>query len=116
MRALAFPVLILLVLPGLAREIRPDPAVAGAPAAAEILKACADKYAHCATYQDQGVVRAWKDLSGNGHDGTLAAGAPLLAANQINSRPAVQFKTASGPCGKAAVGAQVVAIGVIPTA
>lgn len=58
MRALAFPVLILLVLPGLAREIRPDPAVAGAPAAAEILKACADKYAHCATYQDQGVVRA----------------------------------------------------------
>ena len=49
MRALAFPVLILLVLPGLAREIRPDPAVAGAPAAAEIKKACADKYAHCAT-------------------------------------------------------------------
>jgi hypothetical protein len=51
------------------------------------------------TTDDKGVVQVWRDLSGNGHDGTLAAGAPRLAANQVNAKPAVQFRTASGPCG-----------------
>ena len=51
------------------------------------------------TVDEQGVVQGWKDLSPNGHDGTLAAGAPRLAANQVHSRPAVRFTTASGPCG-----------------
>ncbi len=48
---------------------------------------------------EQGAVREWKDRSGNGHDALTAAGAPMLAANQVNSRPAVQFRTPSGPCG-----------------
>ena len=51
------------------------------------------------TTDNKGVVQTWKDLSGNGHDGYLAAGAPVLAANQVNSRPAIQFRTASGRCG-----------------
>jgi len=37
------------------------------------------------TVDDQGVVKSWKDLSGNGHDGTLAAGAP---AKKTKSSPA----------------------------
>ena len=51
------------------------------------------------TTDAKGVVQSWKDLSGNDHYGTLAAGTPLLGQNQINSKPAVQFRTASGPCG-----------------
>lgn len=50
------------------------------------------------TADAKGVVQTWKDLSGNGHDGTLAAGAPVLAKDQIHSRPAVQFRTGSGGC------------------
>ncbi|MCF7674831.1 MAG: DUF2341 domain-containing protein [Akkermansiaceae bacterium] len=46
----------------------------------------------------KGVVQTWKDLSGNGHDASLVAGAPVLAQNQIHSRPAVQFRTAAGIC------------------
>jgi hypothetical protein len=51
------------------------------------------------TANAEGVVQSWKDLSGNEHHATLAAGAPVLAANQIQSKPAVQFRTASHPCG-----------------
>ncbi|MEI6807152.1 MAG: DUF2341 domain-containing protein [bacterium] len=46
-----------------------------------------------------GVVKIWNDLSGNDHFGTPAAGAAVLAANQINSKPVVQFRTGTGPCG-----------------
>ncbi|MEI7898770.1 MAG: DUF2341 domain-containing protein [bacterium] len=46
-----------------------------------------------------GVVQSWKDLSGNAHDGALAAGAPVRAPNQINAKPAIQFRTAKGACG-----------------
>ena len=51
------------------------------------------------TTDAKGVVQAWKDLSGNDHYATLATGAPVLAQNQINSKPAIQFRTSSGPCG-----------------
>ncbi len=51
------------------------------------------------TADAKGVVHAWKDLSGNNHYATLAAGAPVLAQNQINSKPAIQFRTSSGACG-----------------
>ncbi len=51
------------------------------------------------TTDDQGVVQAWKDLSGHGHDGTLAAGAPLLVPNEIGGRPAIQFRTGTSACG-----------------
>ena len=51
------------------------------------------------TTDAKGVVQTWKDLSGNGHYGTLAAGAPVLALNQVHSKPAIQFRTSSGPCG-----------------
>ena len=47
---------------------------------------------------EKGIVQTWKDLSGNGHDGTLAAGAPVLAQNQIHSLPVVQFRTTAGSC------------------
>jgi hypothetical protein len=47
----------------------------------------------------KGVVQGWQDLSGNGHDATLAAGEPRQAANQIQAKPAIQFRTTSGPCG-----------------
>ena len=50
------------------------------------------------TTDANGVVRTWQDLSGNGHDGSLAGGAPVLAQNQIHSKPAVQFRTATGGC------------------
>ena len=50
------------------------------------------------TADAKGVVQTWKDISGNGHDGNLVSGAPVLAANQIHSKPAVQFRTAAGPC------------------
>ncbi|MEI7901089.1 MAG: DUF2341 domain-containing protein, partial [bacterium] len=50
------------------------------------------------TADDKGIVQAWKDLSGNGHDGARTSGAPVLAQNQINSNPAVQFRTSSGGC------------------
>ncbi|MEI6535103.1 MAG: DUF2341 domain-containing protein, partial [Verrucomicrobiaceae bacterium] len=56
----------------------------------------------------KGVVQSWKDLSGNGHDGTLASGAPSLAANQINAKPAVQIRTASGVCGLNLAGPMIV--------
>jgi len=46
-----------------------------------------------------GVVQSWRDLSGRGHDATLAAGAPTLAANQLNGRPALQFRPADRQCG-----------------
>ncbi|MEI8373081.1 MAG: DUF2341 domain-containing protein [Planctomycetota bacterium] len=51
------------------------------------------------TTDAKGVVQTWKDLSGNEHFGTLAAGSPMLASNQIHSKPAVQFRTSSGACG-----------------
>lgn len=51
------------------------------------------------TTDSNGVVQVWRDLSGNNHYGTRAAGAPVLAENQVNSRPAVQFRTAGGACG-----------------
>jgi len=50
------------------------------------------------TADAKGIVQTWKDLSGNGHDGSLAGGAPVLAQNQIHARPAVQFRTAAGGC------------------
>ena len=46
----------------------------------------------------KGVVQTWKDLSGNGHDGWLAGGAPMLAQNQVHSRPAVQFRSPASAC------------------
>jgi len=51
------------------------------------------------TTDAKGVIQTWKDLSGNDHFGTLAAGSPVLAANQIHSKPAVQFRTTTGACG-----------------
>jgi len=51
------------------------------------------------TTGSNGVIQTWADLSGNNHYGTRASGAPVLALNQVNSRPAVQFRTASGACG-----------------
>ena len=51
------------------------------------------------TVGSNGVVQAWHDLSGNNHYGTLAAGSPVRALNQINSKPAIQFRTSNGPCG-----------------
>ncbi len=42
----------------------------------------------------KGVVQSWKDISGNGHDANLAGGAPVLAQNQIHSKPALQFRSA----------------------
>ena len=50
------------------------------------------------TEDAEGIVQEWKDISGNGHDGSLVAGAPVLAQNQIHSRPVVQFRTAAGAC------------------
>jgi len=50
------------------------------------------------TADAKGIVQTWKDLSGNGHDGCLAGGAPVLAQNQIHSKPAVQFRTVAGGC------------------
>ena len=50
------------------------------------------------TADAKGVVQTWKDLSGNGHDASLASGAPVLAQNQIHAKPAVQFRTAAGGC------------------
>jgi hypothetical protein len=50
------------------------------------------------TADAKGVVQSWKDLSGNGHDGGLAAGAPVLTPNQLNGKPAVLFRTAAGGC------------------
>ncbi|MEI6604373.1 MAG: DUF2341 domain-containing protein [Verrucomicrobiota bacterium] len=46
----------------------------------------------------KGTVQTWKDLSGNGHDACLAGGKPVLAQNQIHSKPALQFRTAAGAC------------------
>ncbi|MCE9612574.1 MAG: DUF2341 domain-containing protein [Chthoniobacter sp.] len=51
------------------------------------------------TADDKGAVKSWQDLSGNGHDGTVVAGTPVLARNQINAKPAIQFRTPSGVCG-----------------
>ena len=51
------------------------------------------------TTDAMGVVQAWHDLSGNDHFATRAAGAPRLALNQIQAKPAVQFRTAAGACG-----------------
>ncbi|MEI8381684.1 MAG: DUF2341 domain-containing protein [Planctomycetota bacterium] len=48
---------------------------------------------------DRGVVQSWKDLSGHEHHGTRTAGSPVLAENQLNSKPAVQFRTLNGACG-----------------
>ena len=48
---------------------------------------------------EAGVVQSWSDLSGNGHHATLAAGAPVVVANQIGGRPAMQFRTGKGACG-----------------
>ena len=50
------------------------------------------------TADTKGVVQTWRDNSGNGHDASLAGGAPVLAANQIQAKPAVQFRTAAGGC------------------
>jgi hypothetical protein len=50
------------------------------------------------TADAKGVVQSWKDLSGNGHDASLTSGAPVLAQNQIHSKPAAQFRTAAGNC------------------
>ena len=50
------------------------------------------------TADEKGIVQSWKDLSGNGHDGSHAGGAPALAPNQIHGKPAVQFRTATGGC------------------
>lgn len=50
------------------------------------------------TADAKGVVQTWKDLSGNGHDASLVSGAPVLAQNQINSKPATQFRIAAGGC------------------
>ena len=45
------------------------------------------------TADKKGAVRIWKDLSGKGHHATTGGGvAPVLVPNQINSRPAVQFR------------------------
>ncbi len=51
------------------------------------------------TTNTNGVVQTWNDLSGNDHCATRVAGAPVLAANQINAKPAVQFRTSAGACG-----------------
>jgi len=40
-----------------------------------------------------GVVSAWNDLSGNGHHATSGGGSPTLAADQLNAKPAVQFRS-----------------------
>ncbi len=50
------------------------------------------------TADAKGVVQTWKDLSGNGHDGSLAGGAPVLAPNQIGGKAAVLFRTLAGGC------------------
>ncbi|MBU6328171.1 MAG: hypothetical protein KGQ89_11110, partial [Verrucomicrobia bacterium] len=50
------------------------------------------------TADAKGVVQSWKDLSGNGHDGSLVSGAPVLTPNQLNGKPAVLFRTAAGGC------------------
>ena len=50
------------------------------------------------TANAQGAVEMWKDLSGNEHHGLPCIGTPILAANQINGKPAVQFRTAAGQC------------------
>ncbi|MCF7675978.1 MAG: hypothetical protein K9M97_11585 [Akkermansiaceae bacterium] len=39
-----------------------------------------------------GVVSAWADRSGWEHHGTTASGTPVLAASELNSLPAVQFR------------------------
>ena len=39
-----------------------------------------------------GVIQTWDDQSGNAHHGTRASGAPVLAADQLNSKPAAQFR------------------------
>ena len=56
---------------------------------------------------ERGAVREWKDRSGNGHDVLTAAGVPMLAANQVNSRPAVQFRHAFRPVRAERLGADV---------
>ncbi|MCX6878797.1 MAG: Ig-like domain-containing protein [Verrucomicrobia bacterium] len=38
-----------------------------------------------------GTITSWNDLSGNGHTAT-PSGSPVLALNQLNSKPAVQFR------------------------
>ena len=40
-----------------------------------------------------GVVQSWADQSGLGHYATRGGGTPTLALNQINGRPAIQFRT-----------------------
>jgi len=44
------------------------------------------------TTDGNGALKSWNDLSGNLHHGTPGRGAAVLALNQINSRPAVQFR------------------------
>ena len=50
------------------------------------------------TANAQGAVEMWKDLSGNEHHGLPCIGTPVLAANQIKGKPAVQFRAAAGQC------------------
>lgn len=50
------------------------------------------------TVNVKGAVEMWTDLSGNEHHGLPCIGAPILATNQINGKPAVQFRTAAGQC------------------
>ena len=50
------------------------------------------------TVNAKGAIETWKDLSGNEHHGLPCIGTPALAANQINGKPAVQFRSTAGPC------------------
>jgi len=50
------------------------------------------------TANAKGAVETWKDLSGNDHHAMPCVGTPTLATNQLNGKPAVQFRSAAGPC------------------
>ena len=50
------------------------------------------------TVNAKGAVETWKDLSGNDHHAMPCVGTPTLATNQINGKPAVQFRSAAAPC------------------
>ncbi len=50
------------------------------------------------TVNAKGAVETWKDLSGNDHHAMPCVGTPTVATNQINGKPAVQFRTAAGQC------------------
>ena len=44
------------------------------------------------TTNSSGVIQRWNDLSGNAHHGVLVSGTPTLALNQLNAKPAAQFR------------------------